>query len=342
VATITETTYQSVTLVRTYTYDELGRLVRAAYNNGTTTYYDYRYDAAGNRIESTELGVTRQYGHTTGNRLDEVTGGTTWEYEYDLNGAVTTETRDSVERTYTYDGRERMTGFSDGTATWTYGYDARAWRVSKTNGTVTYRYFRDGRTLEEYQVTGGVTPSYSLLKQYLFRQDGFTPWLMCDDDECRYVFTDHLGTPIRVFDEDGVMAWAATLKPFGEEVAGSEAGIDQPVRFPGQWKDGESGEYYNWWRYYRWSVGRYSSLDLKLMDAFGDFMGTVVGDLSWNGYIYANSNSLMAIDASGYYPAWVVWSAGVVLVTYVGNLIGSIAKAINDSDASGFVTIHWV
>jgi RHS repeat-associated protein len=84
---------------------------------------------------------------------------------------------------------------------------------------------------------------------------------MCDDDECRYVFTDHLGTPIRMFDEDGVMAWTATLKPFGEEVAGSEAGIDQPVRFPGQWKDSEDGSYYNWFRRYAASNGQYMSED---------------------------------------------------------------------------------
>ena len=55
-----------------------------------------------------------------------------------------------------------------------------------------------------------------------------------------YFINDHLGTPAKVVDDDGVVVWDADYLPFGETnvLTGT---FDNKFRFPGQYLDDETG-----------------------------------------------------------------------------------------------------
>jgi len=116
-----------------------------------------------------------------------------------------------------------------------------------------------------------------------------------------YIVTDHLGTPREMFSEDGQLGWAAQYRTWGgvkhiwqadndnnaytssspnhpspaalmrgslairydtvAEQRSHAAALDCPIRFQGQWEDGESGLYYNRHRYYDPLTGQYLSPD---------------------------------------------------------------------------------
>jgi RHS repeat-associated protein len=75
-----------------------------------------------------------------------------------------------------------------------------------------------------------------------------------------------LGTPQEVTDTEGNIAWSAQYKAWGEakEViseAARKAGINNPIRFQGQYFDEETGLHYNLFRYYDPHSGRFVSSD---------------------------------------------------------------------------------
>ena len=60
---------------------------------------------------------------------------------------------------------------------------------------------------------------------------------------------------------DGRIAWCQTRSLWGETIAAPEAQVDCPLRFPGQYRDEESGLDYNFFRHYAPETGRYLSPD---------------------------------------------------------------------------------
>ncbi|CBL45588.1 Rhs family protein [gamma proteobacterium HdN1] len=79
-------------------------------------------------------------------------------------------------------------------------------------------------------------------------------------EQIYYVHTDHLNTPTLVTDSNKTVVWEGVRKPFGEteEVVNT---VRQPIRFPGQYFDGETGLSYNLMRDYDARVGRYVQSD---------------------------------------------------------------------------------
>jgi RHS repeat-associated protein len=71
--------------------------------------------------------------------------------------------------------------------------------------------------------------------------------------------TDHAGTPYKLIDSEGKTIWEADADDWG--AVRNEKGIRQPIRFQGQYHDGETGRYYNRWRYYDPLQGRYITQD---------------------------------------------------------------------------------
>lgn len=106
------------------------------------------------------------------------------------------------------------------------------------------------------------------------------------DDAIYYVHSDHIKTPEVVTDKDKKIVWEGHRKPFGEtEVTVST--ITQPIRFPGQYFDQETGLSYNLMRDYDSNLGRYIEAD-----PIGLKGGTSL-------YGYAGQNPLMAYDPNG-------------------------------------------
>ncbi len=75
-----------------------------------------------------------------------------------------------------------------------------------------------------------------------------------------YLHTDHLGTPQAMTDANAQVLWWRDQTPFGQAVA--TGGFSQnPLRFPGQIADAESGLAYDYFRDYDPALGRYIQSD---------------------------------------------------------------------------------
>lgn len=80
--------------------------------------------------------------------------------------------------------------------------------------------------------------------------------------QVHYYHCDHLGTPLALTDQQGNIAWAARLDPWGNvEEEYNPHNIDQAIRLPGQHHDQETGLYYNRHRYYDPRLGGYVNQD---------------------------------------------------------------------------------
>jgi len=96
---------------------------------------------------------------------------------------------------------------------------------------------------------------------WLFEPETFTPVAKLVNDKQYSIQTDHLGTPVSMYDETGERIWAADIDTYGtlHNLKGNK--IDCPFRFPGQYEDVETGLYYNRYRYYDPSTGLYTQQD---------------------------------------------------------------------------------
>ena len=92
-----------------------------------------------------------------------------------------------------------------------------------------------------------------------------------------FVHSDHLGTPQVLTDKDQNVVWKVEEQlPFGE--VAESGSISQPIRFPGQYADEETGYSYNYFRDYDPSLGRYLQ-----SDPIG-----LQGGLNTYGYVFQN------------------------------------------------------
>ena len=76
-----------------------------------------------------------------------------------------------------------------------------------------------------------------------------------------YSHSDQIATIQKLTDASGTLVWDRIARPFGETVSISAAsGIEQRLRFPGQYAD-ETGLSYNYFRDYDPTLGRYAQSD---------------------------------------------------------------------------------
>src|SRR5262245_13577438 len=104
-----------------------------------------------------------------------------------------------------------------------------------------------------------------------------------------FIFSDHLGSPVLVEDDNGKVVWQARLDPYGTAHIRGKDAIEMPLRFPGHYFDSETGLHYNRFRYYSPELGRYLQSDP--LDVEG----------SLNLYAYTG-NPLKQVDVRGDHP----------------------------------------
>ena len=75
-----------------------------------------------------------------------------------------------------------------------------------------------------------------------------------------YLHTNHLNTPQVITDENRQIVWQADYTPFGQTTITTNT-LDNPLRFPGQYFDNETGLYYNYFRDYDPTTGKYIESD---------------------------------------------------------------------------------
>ncbi|XXX76642.1 DUF6531 domain-containing protein [Sorangium sp. So ce134] len=231
-----------------FEHDARSYLVAAARPDGSVQYR--APDAVGNVYRSPDRS-DRRYGR--GGRM-EAAGGV--RYVHDEDGQIVEKVMPDGKRwQYAWDhaGQLREVVRPDGQRV-TFGYDALGRRVRKTLGGRTTTLVWDGNDLV-HEVTEG-----EALVTWEFEPGTFAPIAKVEGDRRYGVVTDHLGTPVALFDEGGELAWKAQVDLDG--VARQEVGRTGCTwRWPGQYEDEETGLYYNRFRYYDPDGGRYVSQD---------------------------------------------------------------------------------
>ncbi|RKH56655.1 DUF6531 domain-containing protein [Corallococcus llansteffanensis] len=239
-----------------YTHDARGRLIAQVGPSGiqhramdavgnlyrTSTRTDRRYGRGGLLREADGC----RYSHDAdGNRTEKVDGdGCRWRYHWNDAGLLAEVLRP--------DGR-----------TVRFEYDAFARRTRKVllqiapDGTTTVeadtRFVWDGNTMMHE-----VSPEASAT--WYWQPGTSTPVAKETAGRRWAIASDILGTPTEMYDEAGQLAWRLQLDTFG--VGQPDVALQHcPWRWPGQYKDEETGLFYNRFRQYDAVAGSYISQD---------------------------------------------------------------------------------
>ncbi|NEN85541.1 RHS repeat-associated core domain-containing protein, partial [Paenibacillus elgii] len=284
---------------RKYTWDVNNRL-KSVLNELTGKKTQYGYDDFGTLIGATNdfgkifrmadnVGNLYSDGHKTdrtygaGGRLLEFNG---TKYSYDEEGNLTEKIDpDGTHWCYEYYGNNMMSKVirPDGQEV-TFTYDSLGRRIEKHFNGVVHCYVWDGNTIlhewkaEKVQVESGAEwneeqPKATQQLGQALNPDGLITWIFEDGtfhpaakitpEGSFSIVTDHLGTPVEMYDDTGEKLWSCELDIYGnirrQDLLGERSAC--PFRFPGQYEDEETGLYYNRFRYYSPHEGMYTQQD---------------------------------------------------------------------------------
>jgi RHS repeat-associated protein len=240
-----------------YVYDDAHRLIGENRADGTTN--TIRYDEAGNILRKPGCEGVRM---NSGNRIAAVNG---QRFDYDhRNNLARREGGDSTTE-YEYDSRDMLVRCRNGFGEWTAAYDPLSRRMWKEWDGHRVEYYWDGERLAAEVHDGAHT------RVYIYPDDhALVPMIFMDYDapdadpetgRAYFVFTDQLGTPVRIEDSNGTMVWAARVDPYGSVEINPQSTVSFALRFPGHYHDEETGLHYNRHRYYSPELGRYLQSD---------------------------------------------------------------------------------
>jgi RHS repeat-associated protein len=248
----------SVSGITRFLHDRFGALAATHYADGTQELR--QPDAVGNLFRSTDRQDRR---YSPSGQLREANG---TRYRYDADGNLTHKTTATGQHwRYEWDGADQLVRVTcpNGYAV-DFTYDALGRRISKRyRGRVT-RWVWDGDAPlhEWYELAlGPDAGAVQELTTWLFEDEGYAPMAKLTASGNHSVLTDHLGTPIALYDGHGRLSWEAELDSYGAVRRGRGQAQDCPFRYQGQYEDVETGLYYNRFRYYDPEAGVYISQD---------------------------------------------------------------------------------
>ncbi len=255
----------------------------------------YLYDLLGNRLNG---GATFDANNALLSNDEAV-------FEYDLNGNLIKKTVGTEVTVFVYDVGDRLVRVEDGSGgvVAEYYYDPFGRRLFKeVEGVRTYFVYSDEGLVGEFY-SNGVE-----LRGYGFRPNSTwttNPLFLKVGGEYFWYLNDHLGTPQKIVDSQGVVVWEGVYESFGLARVDVEV-VGNNLRFAGQYFDFESGLHYNWWRFYDPGTGRYFRVDPIGLDG------------GINTYKYALNNPLRVYDPFGLEPH----PGCVAACTFGGGIIG--------------------
>lgn len=262
-----------------YQYDTRYQLTEARYPSGDgRTAEAYAYDGVGNRLDQQATAAELDPSRWRYNARNQLVSRNGIGYRYDKDGhlieqgvlqadGTLVQGTASPYWTYGYDSRGRLVEVrKNETVLVAYRYDPKGRRISKTlleQGLTTFYLYNQQGLAAEYTATGeliqeyGYDPTAAWMSQPLFtraKRKDTNAWTVS------YFGTSHLGTPEVAFDKRGTLTWQASAQAFGSTRV-SRSLIDNPLRFPGQYWDAETGLHYNYFRDYDPQTGRYAQRD---------------------------------------------------------------------------------
>jgi RHS repeat-associated protein len=237
-------------------YDAAHRLRRRIVNGRTES---YTLDSADNLVAQPGLDHVQLL---DGNRLAAANGE---RFTYNDRNHIETRRGPNGTTRYTYDSRDQLVRADVPDGVWEADYDALGRRTRKSwNGETTEFYWNGDQVIGEINGKGGV-------RLYIYGDPlALNPLLLLDypssdapSGSCQryFVYSDQIGTPRLIENDEGVEVWCADVIPFGSTNIYSTFNISFNVRFPGHYLDVETGLHYNRFRYYNPNLGRYLQSD---------------------------------------------------------------------------------
>ena len=219
----------------------------------------------------------KEYTYNHAGQLSAVSvGGTVTDtYTYNAAGALSTHNG----KTYTYDAWDRLSGYTDGTASYTYKYDTDGLRTQKND--TQYVVDIHNNVIAEANESGSVTAETIWGHRPLARKTG--------DDWYYYLYNAH-GDVIGLTDESGTVVNSYAYSPWGEIRTQTES-VKNPIKYAGEYYDDELDMLYLRARYYDPQTGRFISLDAE--------KGSIQNPMDMNRYVYCRNNPLKYVDPSG-------------------------------------------
>ena len=153
-------------------------------------------------------------------------------------------------------------------------YDALGRRLSKDAIGITCWLWNGNVPLHEWTPSqrrneqGEIEEYQKDLRTWLFEEESFVPLALFQDGKAYSIVTDHLGTPVEAYNEQGEEVWYRRLDMNGKVIeersmlyTSYKDYVKIPFLFQGQYYDEEIKLAYNRFRYYSPDMGMYISSD---------------------------------------------------------------------------------
>jgi len=269
----------------TFSYDQFSNLVKADYGFGDIlsresddvgNLYEKadksdRIYGKGSRLEKSKVNTNELKNQFQGGRGKLVTEGVEYSYDGEGNLIKKAEPNGNITK-YDYYGNGMLKEVTkpDG-ETVSFKYDSLGRRIEKSSDSNIIKFVWDGNNpLHEWEEEN----RQESLTTWIFDEGSFVPSAKMTNQGNYSIITDHLGTPVEAYDEDGEKVWEQELdiygrvkprpvvKEWGQVVDDGMFGEHFiPFRYQGQYSDEETGLYYNRHRYYSPELGQYITQD---------------------------------------------------------------------------------
>ena len=263
----------------TYEYSPTGHLQKAVYADGRE---EYRLsDKAGNLFDDPDRKLRK---YLRGGKLEQ---SGEWRFVYDRDGQLVEKYKgtgkwwDSKQKRWKYIWNQNGTlkevrppGGGDFAFDALFTYDALGRRLSKDAIGITCWLWNGNVPLHEWTPSqrrneqGEIEEYQKDLRTWLFEEESFVPLALFQDGKAYSIVTDHLGTPVEAYNEQGEEVWYRRLDMNGKVIeersmlyTSYKDYIKIPFLFQGQYYDEEIKLAYNRFRYYDPELGRYISED---------------------------------------------------------------------------------
>ena len=263
----------------TYEYSPTGHLQKAVYADGRE---EYRLsDKAGNLFDDPDRKLRK---YLRGGKLEQ---SGEWRFVYDRDGQLVEKYKgsgkwwDSKSERWRYIWNQNGTlkevrppGGGDFAFDALFTYDALGRRLSKDAIGITCWLWNGNVPLHEWTPSqrrneqGEIEEYQKDLRTWLFEEESFVPLALFQDGKAYSIVTDHLGTPVEAYNEQGEEVWYRRLDMNGKVIEERSMNytsykdyVKIPFLFQGQYYDEEIKLVYNWFRYYSPDMGMYISSD---------------------------------------------------------------------------------
>ncbi len=263
----------------TYEYSPTGHLQKAVYADGRE---EYRLsDKAGNLFDDPDRKLRK---YLRGGKLEQ---SGEWRFVYDRDGQLVEKYKgsgkwwDSKSERWRYIWNQNGTlkevrppGGGDFAFDALFTYDALGRRLSKDAIGITCWLWNDNVPLHEWtpkrrrNEQGEIEEYQKDLRTWLFEEESFVPLALFQDGKAYSIVTDHLGTPVEAYNEQGEEVWYRRLDRNGKVIEERSMNytsykdyVKIPFLFQGQYYDEEIKLAYNRFRYYDPNTGNYICQD---------------------------------------------------------------------------------